>query len=65
MAKWNIKLLSEAIDTDQSVVLTVATVTIDTDQWKIGNENVHESFKQGRVLANFARISLRHEWIRY
>ena len=26
--------MSEAIDTDQSVALTVAKVTIDTDRWK-------------------------------
>ena len=33
--------MSEAIDTDQSVALTVAKVTIDTDQWKLRNGNVY------------------------
>ena len=33
--------MSEAIDTDQSVALMVAKVTIDTDGWKVRNENVY------------------------
>ena len=33
--------MSEAIDTDQSVVSIVAKVTIDTDWWKIGNGNIY------------------------
>ena len=33
--------LSEAIDNNQSVVLMVAKVTIDTDRWKIGNGNIY------------------------
>ena len=32
---------SEAIDTDQSVALMVVKVTIDTDRWKVRNENVY------------------------
>ena len=32
--------MSEAIDTDQWVALTVAKVTIDTDRWKVPNGNV-------------------------
>ena len=35
------KIKSEAIDTDQSVALMVAKVTIDTDRWKVRNENVY------------------------
>ena len=31
--------MSEAIDTDQSVALMVAEGTIDTDRWKVRNEN--------------------------
>ena len=34
-------LKSEAIDTDQSVALRAAKVTIDTDRWKIRNGNVY------------------------
>ena len=32
---------SEATDTDQSVALMVAKVTIDTDRWKVSNRNVY------------------------
>ena len=33
--------MSEAFDTDQSVVLMVGKVTIDTDRWKIRYGNVY------------------------
>ena len=34
-------LKSEAIDTDQSVALMIAKVTIDTDRWKVRNGNIY------------------------
>ena len=34
-------LMSEAIDTDQSVALMVAKVTIDTNRWKVRNGNIY------------------------
>ena len=33
--------MSEAIDTDQSVALMVAKVTIDTDRWQVRNGKVY------------------------
>ena len=33
--------LGETIDTDQSVALMVAKVTIDTDRWKVRNGSVY------------------------
>ena len=36
-----VSIKSEAIEADQSVALTVAKVTTDTDRWKVHNRNVY------------------------